>query len=129
MPSAGPKCVLAVDDDDNIRVLVGEILKLKGYRVEMAREGLQALAKMASTQPDALVLDLMMPVIDGWTFLERCRADHLCGGMPVKRAELAAITGNEGRFGIEHVMTPSRVVGLMGSCRWSGRWHSVTLHW
>jgi two-component system chemotaxis response regulator CheY len=83
MSSTGPKCVLIVDDDDSIRALVGDVLKLGGYRVEMAASGLQALAKVKTTRPDAIVLDLMMPVMDGWAFLKQYRTAPLCGGMPV----------------------------------------------
>src|SRR6185436_1024736 len=72
--SARPKCVLVVDDDDEIRQVVGEILKFGGYRVELAADGEQALARLNATRPDAIILDLMMPVMDGWTFLKNCSA-------------------------------------------------------
>ena len=78
-----PKCVLVVDDDDMIREMIGHVLEAEGYRVETANDGQQALAKLQTTRPDAILLDLMMPVMDGWTFLEYCRADPLCGGSPV----------------------------------------------
>lgn len=83
MASTGTKCVLVVDDDDSIRSLVSDILKLKGYRVEMAGDGQQALAKMQTALPDAVVLDLRMPVMDGWTFLEQFRSDPRWRGLPV----------------------------------------------
>jgi two-component system chemotaxis response regulator CheY len=83
MSSTGPKCVLIVDDDETIRALIGEVLKLGGYRVEMAEGGLQALAKMKTIRPDAIVLDLRMPVMDGWAFLDQYRTAPLCGEAPV----------------------------------------------
>jgi CheY-like chemotaxis protein len=77
------KCILVVDDDDAIRGVIAETLELEGYGVECAADGLQALEKLKISIPDAIVLDLMMPVMDGWTFLERCRRDHLCPGTPI----------------------------------------------
>jgi two-component system chemotaxis response regulator CheY len=78
-----PKCILVVDDEDAIREVISETLELEGYHVEKAADGLQALRLVKTTHPDAIVLDLMMPVMDGWTFLEQCRNDKLCGGTPV----------------------------------------------
>jgi two-component system chemotaxis response regulator CheY len=78
-----PKYILVVDDDDAIRGVIAETLELEGYCVECAADGLQALAKVKAAVPDAIVLDLMMPVMDGWTFLEQCRRQHLCPGTPI----------------------------------------------
>ena len=83
MSPADPKYVLVVDDDEAIRALVSDVLRLRGFRVETAADGQQALSKIQAARPDAVVLDLMMPIMDGWTFLERCRTDPLCGGLPV----------------------------------------------
>ena len=81
--SPQPKYILVVDDDDGIRKLVGEILRLEGHRVEMAGDGLQALTLMAVTRPDLILLDLIMPVMDGWTFLQHCRTDPQFAHVPV----------------------------------------------
>jgi two-component system chemotaxis response regulator CheY len=82
-PTRSSKCILVVDDDDAVRGAIAETLELEGYSVESAADGLQALEKIKLTPPDAIVLDLMMPVMDGWTFMERCRKEHLCSGTPV----------------------------------------------
>jgi CheY-like chemotaxis protein len=46
--------------------------------VDVAENGAVALAKVRQIRPAVIVLDLMMPVMDGWTFLERCRTDPHC---------------------------------------------------
>jgi CheY-like chemotaxis protein len=72
-----------VDDDDTIRTVVAEVLELEGYAVACATNGAEALELVRRQRPQAIVLDLMMPVMDGWHFLEHCRADARCAGTPV----------------------------------------------
>jgi two-component system response regulator MprA len=62
--------ILVVDDDRSVRDAVRRALTLGGYEVESAEDGLQALARVASASPDAVVLDVAMPELDG---LEVCR--------------------------------------------------------
>lgn len=65
--------VLVVDDDDRLRHLVSEILAVSGYAVDAAANGEGALARSHAAHPDLVVLDLMMPVLDGWGVLRRLR--------------------------------------------------------
>ena len=78
-----PKCILVVEDDDAIRDLIADILDNAGYRVERAADGLQALVKVRAARPDVVVLDLMMPIMDGWTFMEQFRQIPDSIGTPV----------------------------------------------
>jgi two-component system chemotaxis response regulator CheY len=78
-----PKCVLVVDDDDTIRNLIAEVLDTAGFQVESATNGETALVIARSTRPDVIVLDLMMPIVDGWTFLQHMRKDAAVGKTPV----------------------------------------------
>ncbi|MBV9173586.1 MAG: response regulator, partial [Chloroflexi bacterium] len=64
-----PARVLVVDDEPVIREVVAEALEFEGYAVETATNGAEALAKVRAHAPQAIVLDLMMPVMDGWAFL------------------------------------------------------------
>jgi CheY-like chemotaxis protein len=75
--------VLVVDDEEAIRTAVAEALEFEGYAVESATNGAEALALVRQAPPAAIVLDLMMPVMDGWEFLKHCRAEALCDGTPV----------------------------------------------
>jgi two-component system response regulator MprA len=69
-----PATILVVDDDRAIRESLDRALEIEGYRVVMASDGAQALDLVASEQPDLVVLDLMMPNVDGLTVCRRLRA-------------------------------------------------------
>jgi DNA-binding response OmpR family regulator len=69
------KTILVVDDEKNIVELAKLYLEKEGYRVEDARDGAEALAKIKSLQPALVVLDLMLPEIDGWEVCRRVRRE------------------------------------------------------
>ncbi|MFZ5916242.1 MAG: response regulator transcription factor [Chloroflexota bacterium] len=66
--------ILVVDDEANIVALARMYLEKEGYRVESAADGAEALQKVATLQPDLVVLDLMLPQVDGWEVCRRVRA-------------------------------------------------------
>ncbi len=75
--------VLIVDDDPGLRSFVKASLELEGYSVReaaSAEEGLQALEEGA---PDLILLDVMMPKVDGWEMLRRVQERHGVGAIPV----------------------------------------------
>lgn len=61
--------MLIVEDDPAIRRLVTMVLQRQGYRLEAASDGLEAVLKLGVCDYDVIVLDLMMPNLDGFTFL------------------------------------------------------------
>jgi DNA-binding response OmpR family regulator len=65
--------ILVVDDDPDIRGLVRELLDRRGFTVTEARDGHEALRAFYAERPDLVVLDVAMPVLDGWKTLERIR--------------------------------------------------------
>jgi CheY-like chemotaxis protein len=69
----GGRRILVVDDDADIRELLVSVLTDDGYEAESACDGREALAVLDRWRADVVVLDLMMPVMDGWTFAERMR--------------------------------------------------------
>jgi two-component system chemotaxis response regulator CheY len=64
------KQVLVVDDDASIRALVDLVLSDHGYEVSVAVDGQAALALVGQTVPDVILLDMRMPVLDGWAFAQ-----------------------------------------------------------
>src|SRR5436309_11359820 len=69
------KTILVVDDERNIVELVRLYLTNEGYNVETAGTGTEALRKFASARPALVVLDLMLPEIDGWEVCRRIRRE------------------------------------------------------
>ncbi|MCK8677508.1 MULTISPECIES: response regulator transcription factor [Streptomyces] len=66
--------VLVVDDEPEVRAAVEDGLTVEGYEVRGAADGLAALSEVAAWQPDAIVLDVLMPVLDGLAVCRRLRA-------------------------------------------------------
>jgi two-component system, chemotaxis family, chemotaxis protein CheY len=65
--------LLVVDDDPAIRATVADFLKLEGYSVKTAANGMEALRTVAGQRPALVLLDMRMPVLDGWGFVHRLR--------------------------------------------------------
>lgn len=63
--------------------MVTATLQKRDYVVDTAREGRQALERASATPPDVIISDVMMPVMDGWTFVEQLRRDPRLSGIPV----------------------------------------------
>jgi DNA-binding response OmpR family regulator len=71
-----PGRVLVVDDDESIRILIQRLLSKHGFNVQTASDGGAALDMISKDGYDALVLDLMMPRVDGFTVLRQLIATH-----------------------------------------------------
>jgi PAS domain S-box-containing protein len=75
--------LLLVDDDPQVHELLGEMLAREGYRVEHAASGPEAMAVVEDHRPAAVLLDVMMPQVDGWTVLSRLKRDEALADIPV----------------------------------------------
>jgi two-component system, cell cycle response regulator DivK len=81
--------VLVVEDDPNSRWVLCALLKRLGYACEVATDGREALEKVESFSPQVILMDLMMPVLDGLEATRRLKADARTRGIPV-----LALSGN-----------------------------------
>jgi CheY-like chemotaxis protein len=82
-PPLASRRVLIVEDDVDIRETLGELLASAGYETAAAANGLEGLAAARQARPDLIVLDLMMPVMDGWQFRSAQRQDPALAAIPV----------------------------------------------
>ena len=92
---AGMSRVLVIDDDPDLGRVVRRVLELEGYDVVLSDDGLRGLAAAQRQRPDVIVLDLMMPIMDGYEVLRQLRADARTRHIAV--VVLSAVTLAESR--------------------------------
>ena len=83
--------VLVVDDDPSIRLMLKEVLRDEGYTVSVAANGREALAQLEHDRPDLILLDLMMPEMDGRQF---CREIAPRQQSPEERVPVMVLTAD-----------------------------------
>jgi CheY-like chemotaxis protein len=76
-------CILVVEDDLIVRETISDALLDAGYAVAKASDGAAALEQLRVHPPDAVLLDLLMPVMDGWMFLDAVHQDDALGHIPI----------------------------------------------
>ncbi|TMM27013.1 MAG: response regulator [Actinobacteria bacterium] len=105
--SSGGPVVLIVDDDERLREYVRVNLEMEGYTVREAGGAEEGLRVLEESTPDLVLLDVMMPGVDGWEMLQRVQERHGVGAIPVimfsgkvdESAEEAAKRGAQGFIG------------------------------
>ena len=80
---AGPKKILVADDEEQLVLAVKIRLQSKGYQIFTAPDGRQALELITQQQPDLLILDILMPVMDGYSCLREINRRFGRGRIPV----------------------------------------------
>jgi CheY-like chemotaxis protein len=86
--------VLVVDDENDIRQALAEVLAFEGFVVEAARDGMEALEKVRALHPRLVLLDLMMPRMNGWEFRRAQKDDPDLARIPVLIISAFAPTGD-----------------------------------
>ena len=99
--------VLVVDDDPSVCEHVARTLQKDGWRVETAADGAEALRKVEAERPQLILLDLMLPVIDGFEFMERLRGSPAWAELPVIVLTGKDVTGEDRRrlAGVATILT------------------------
>lgn len=78
-----PPCILVVDDDPTIRALYSEILVDEGYGVQTAENGQEAIVQARARHTDLIMMDIMMPIMDGLTACNKIKADPAMQWVPI----------------------------------------------
>lgn len=98
--------VLIVEDDPDILSSLAEVIREEGFEVETAANGYQALARLESNPPGLIFLDLMMPLMDGWKFMELARQRFPSLGVPiVLLSAVHSLPAEAARLGVTAFLT------------------------
>jgi CheY-like chemotaxis protein len=113
-------CILVVDDDPAIRAFICEALEVEGYTVVAAAHGAAGVQLARDLTPDLILMDLMMPVLDGPSAIQALRADPTTAGICL----VAMSAGVTMRAQYEHLavdgllLKPFDIAGLYAQVAW-----------
>lgn len=111
--------ILMVEDESDIREAVQASLKSRGYTVIAAADGEEGLRKVKSEKPDLVLLDIVMPKVDGWQMLKAIRSDEDAAtrGVPVvmltANRETSSLIESQSQKATDYLMKPFDIEKLM----------------
>ncbi len=119
MTDEASKRILVVDDEEDVQVLVSRILRDAGYEVTRASDGQEAIDKLGVDRPDLIVLDLMMPGVDGWGVLQflRTQKDPPPVVIVTARTDYGTFARGIREGGTAFVCKPFRFHELVATCQ------------
>src|SRR3954470_9238390 len=85
--------VLLVDDYPDAREMYAEYLEFSGYEIVQAGNGVEAIERALDSRPDVILMDLSLPVMDGWEATRRLKADEATKNIPVLAVTGHALSG------------------------------------
>ena len=89
------KCILVVEDQEDNRQIVRDLLTTTDYEVMEAENGEEALAAVAKHRPDLILMDIQLPIMDGYEATRRLKADPGLRAIPVIAVTSYALSGDE----------------------------------
>lgn len=111
------KKILMVEDEADIREAVQASLKSRGYTVITAADGEEGLRKIRSEKPDLVLLDIVMPKIDGWQVLKTIRSDEATRELPVvmltANRETSSLIESQSQKATDYLMKPFDIEKLL----------------
>ncbi|MET1756355.1 ATP-binding protein [Novosphingobium sp. RD2P27] len=128
-PKQGQSTVLVIDDEAPMRELLGRFLRREGFHVVTAADGSQGLVAARSQRPAAIILDVLMPYVDGWSVLGALKADADLASIPV----VMVTSSREKRLSLsmgamDHLPKPvdwQRLKSILSQVRASGHYRAV----
>lgn len=89
--------ILLVEDNEMNRDMLSRRLRRRGFEVEVAEDGQEGLTAVALRAPDVVLLDMNLPVVDGWEVARRLKADPATQGVPIIALTAHAMLGDRDR--------------------------------
>jgi two-component system, cell cycle response regulator DivK len=97
MSAAATKTILVVEDQEDNRQILRDLLGLAGFAMIEAYDGEQAVAMARSRRPDLILMDIQLPVVDGYEAMRRIRRDRELLRIPIIAVTSYALSGDESR--------------------------------
>ena len=114
------KRILVVEDQEDLRAILRDLLSASGYSVIEAMDGAEGVAKAASERPDLVLMDIQLPVLDGYEATRQIKALPGCATTPIIAVSSFAMKGDEEKArasGCDDYVTkpysPMQLVGIM----------------
>ena len=91
------KCILVVEDQEDNRQILRDLLTTTDYQVVEAENGEAALAAIAKQRPDLILMDIQLPILDGYEATRRIKADPALSSIPIIAVTSYALSGDEAK--------------------------------
>ena len=91
------KCILVVEDQEDNRQILRDLLGASGYRMIEAEDGQKAVASAAEHKPDLILMDIQLPLLDGYEATRRIKADPALRAIPIIVVTSYALSGDEAK--------------------------------
>jgi two-component system cell cycle response regulator DivK len=91
------KKILVVEDTEDNRQILRDLLGMAGYEMVEAHDGAQGVAMAAEHKPDLILMDIQMPVLDGYEATRRIKADPALASIPIVAVTSYALSGDEAK--------------------------------
>ncbi len=91
------KRILVIEDQEDNRAILRDLLKASGYALIEAFDGAEGVAKAEAELPDLILMDIQMPVMDGYEATRRIKAIPACAAIPVIAVTSYALSGDEAK--------------------------------
>jgi two-component system cell cycle response regulator DivK len=91
------KRILVVEDQEDNRRILRDLLTSAGYEIIQAEDGEAALAAVARVRPDLILMDIQLPLLDGYEVTRRIKADPTLRAIPIIAVTSYALSGDEGK--------------------------------
>jgi CheY-like chemotaxis protein len=91
------KILYVADNEDNVYVLKMRLELIEGFEIAVAADGAEAIASVTADSPDIILMDLNVPIINGWEATRRLKADPKTSGIPVIALSAHAMAGDRER--------------------------------
>jgi two-component system cell cycle response regulator DivK len=115
------KCILVVEDQEDNRQILRDLLTFSGYEITEAGDGVEALKAIATRRPDLILMDIQLPVMDGYEATRRIKADPATMDIPVIVVTSYALSGDEAKAraagGDDYVAKPFSPRALLAKIR------------